>query len=618
MHENETPTPGALSIPVLLAAAAVAQLFLVGPLWTHTSTGGAILGRYSARYALALGGWIVITLGWGAAFLARRRVAAWLAAVSPRGRWLAAGLSVMIGAAAWFVPVEGELRIFASLNGIVCALVLIRSLPDAPVRWRRWHWGLIALAALILVPMCLGVLAHMRFSPDEAVWADISTAPFVADGLYARMYLREPYPVTPGQGWLTAGYGWLLRHVWFDIRLGRLWNFIGYVLAFVGIGLVTRRLYGMPAAAISASLAAVSRFFTTLLDYRPDHQLPLVTILTVYAAVEARYARSRRARAFWHGACGLAATLGMQVHAAAVVIVVGVSLYYVAEWAYAAYRQRRIVSLEPLVWFGLGAGIGTGVYYVFNVEPVGGFKAYLDELNRTRGGRLNWFPFLLRYYFIERIAAWGALVYLVWRHSPADRLFLGLFACIVLVDVPLDRPAYFTLFSALFAVPVGALLVDGLSTAGIPRGQNRHTALAGAAIFVVLAASIARGLIFPAVPDLLKAGHFSPYVYERLGPYLAPYISDDDVIVSTESLIWTFPDHPALYSVAGEEPARQRWGVSGLEVWERVQPTVVVKVSREVIISPDLQAYMDLHAFQTCDTIRLMGYRVDVYRAACP
>jgi len=90
------------------------------------------------------------------------------------------------------------------------------------------------------------------------------------------------------------------------------------------------------------------------------------------------------------------------------------------------------------------------------------------------------------------------------------------------------------------------------------------------------------------------------------------------VIVSTPLLTWSLPEHPHLLSIQAEATAMGLWDVSGLEVWERVGPTLAVDVQPETGFPPGLQAYMQQHEFGVCRTFRVMGHRVLLYRAGCP
>jgi hypothetical protein len=623
MSSSPEPQPATapdrrLSPGIILGGAVVIQISLLVPMLRHTSVGGEILNRYSTRYAVVLAAAVAILAGWIALFLARRAVTGLLAALPPRVHYvLIAGLAAA-AAALFFTPIEAIIQQFAAANAALAGLLLIRTTPDAHARPRRWLLGLAALCAVLLAAIFIGVLADRRFSPDEANWADMATSPYVADGLYTRTWLQEPVAIIPGVGWSPAAYGWLLVHVSFDVMVGRAWNFAFYVLAFIGIAAVTARLYSWRAGVISALYAALSQSFIPVMDYRPDHQLPAAGMLLLLCAILARQSAIPARRAAWHFAAGLLAVLALELHAGAIVYIAALSLFYAGEWALQTARDRRPADLRPLVWFGLGGLLGGLLYYVFNIDPVGGIQAYLSDLVDNRGERLLDNAYLVWRSLFDRTLAWAALAYLLWRRRPADRAALAFFALAVVADVLFDRPGYPSLFSALYAVLVGVLLVDGLRSAGIAPGHNRHTALAAALVLVLLAAQLFAAFDPGVIADVIRTGRFPPYLYTELGDKLQSRVTRDEVVVSTEMLIWGLPDYPHLISTAAEYTASQRWGIAPEQVWERVQPDAVVIVEQETVINGGLRAYMDRHRFEVCERFDVASLHAELMRASCP
>jgi hypothetical protein len=402
--------------------------------------------------------------------------------------------------------------------------------------------------------------------------------------------------------------------------VGRAFNFAGYLLAFAGIWAVTARLYGRRPAAVSTALAMLCPGIVSILDFRPDHQLPAGAMLITFAALQARYCEKPHPRAAWHWLCGLFAVLSLQIHGAGIAYAAGFSMFYLAEFATESYRQRRWASPEPLIWFGLGAAVGSASYYVFNIAPVGGLRAYLDHLVTRRSGRINdpWTVLRTPRSVIVRAVAWGALIYLLWRRAWADVRFVRLFACVAVAGTILDTRGYPTLYNPFYLVPVGVLIVDGLGSVSIPRGQNLRAALASGIVALAFGGLLWAQLRPSAFTHWLRTGQLPPYLYEELGPVLRPHVTDTDVIVGTPSLEWSLPEHPHLVSVEAEPVAMKLWHVGGREVWERAKPTVVVDVQSETWLPPGLQMYMDAHQFRVCQTFEVMGKRVWLYRAGCP
>ena len=612
--------PRTLSTATLLAAGAVAQLLFIPSLWLHTSTGGSILGHFSRRYALGLALSTAIMLGWMAAWIKRRWVLTGLDRLSHTLHWVGLALAAARAAGGLFGPFAGEFTGFVVFNCLLAALILIRSLPDRALAFPHWDRLLLAVAVIMLFPALIAVLSNREFSPDEAVYAIMSTGPFVSGGVYDRNWLEVPVKIVPGRGWSLALYGWFLHNVSYDLMVGRAFNFAGYLLAFAGIWAVTARLYGNRAAAVSTAVAMFTPGIVNLLDFRPDHQMPAGAMLITFAAFQARYSRRSFPRALWHFLCGLLAILSLELHGAGIVYAAGFSAFYVAEFLAESYHQRHWASLEPLLWFSLGAALGTAGYYAFNIAPVGGLRAYLDHLTARRGERLHnpWTVLRTPHNVIVRPLTWGALIYLLWRRSWADRRFVGLFACVALAGAILDTRGYPTLYNALYLVPVGTLIVDGLGAASVRRGQNLHAALASGLVALAFGSLLWAQLAPSTIIHWLKTREFPPYLYEELSGVIRPYITDADVIVGSPSLEWSLPERPHLVSVEAEVPAMRLWHVSGREVWERAAPTLVVDVQPETIFPPGLQAYMKAHQFELCETLHVMGQRVLLYRAACP
>lgn len=607
-----------LSPTWLLAVAVLAQLVLAIPLLHHTSTDSKYLSRFSARYALALAVAAVIAAVWVILFSRRRLVVGWLTTQAPR--W---GLALIIVSGAgmallWLLPIEDILQQYVAVNWFLLVLLVLAVIPDRPAALHHWPWLLLGVVGLMLLPLFVGALSDRRFSPDEGVWADLATTPYVGEGLYSRTHLEEPITITPGRGWSSAAYGWLLVHVSFDITVGRAWNFAAYVLAFIGIGAVTWRMYGRRAAVISASLAVFSLAFIPEVDYRTHHQLPAASMLILFCAVHARDVSGRQGRMGWHFVTGLLSTLALQLHAAAIVFAAAFSAYYVIETVPQTYRTRRLASLGPLVAFGLGALLGTAAYYAFNIHPVGGVATFLDLLSERRTVRLHWFPFLRWNSWFEAFVAWSALGYIALRRNDQDRFLLRLFVLLVVADVLLDMPGYFTVFSAVYMVPVGTFLVDGLKSVEVAAGHSRRLVIAVASLIAVMLLQMYSAFYSPAIAEWFRTRALPPYLYEQIGDTIRPHISDDDVVLGAPMLIWGLPDHPNLVSEPAEPIAAQRWNLDTDQVWERIHPTVIVNVGQESLITPALQGYMDRHGFHACQTWDHLELEFSLLRASCP
>jgi hypothetical protein len=539
--------------------------------------------------------------------IGRKRLGPWLIALSTRMRLAALIVSTLVVSGVWLTSIELPARQYLTLNGLLFTVIIILSFnaagqPAAPLRTTT-----LFILLLLLPPMGITALGQERFTPDEGHWADYATSPFRAGGLYSSTWLQAPVTIAPGLGWSVAAYGWTLEHIAFDLKTGRTWNFAVYLLAFGGVGGVAWRLYGRGAALISAVFAALSLAFIPVLDYRPDHQLPAAGMFAAFALLQGRHTR----RWFWHTLCGLIVTLALQLHAAAIVFITGFSLCYIIDAALAWRAHGSWGARWPLAAFGLGGLIGGGVYFIFNVQPVGGLSAFLQALMASRGQVVGDPKFWTWPSLLEWAVILAAFAYLGWRRAPADRAWLGLVVCVLVGVILFDTQGYRSHFSAFYVVPVGALVTGGF----IPR----RSTWAALALMIALALQMAGSFIqWRLVTDWVRGKGFPPFLYTELRPILTPYVRSDDVIASTHQLIWTFPEHRQLIHVGAEATALGRWALTDpAAVWERVQPTVIVYLDGQMSFNPGLEAYMARHRFQPCVRLRALETHIVIYRTSC-
>ncbi|MBN1451816.1 MAG: hypothetical protein JW963_12440 [Anaerolineales bacterium] len=618
---KRTASPKILSLANIIGAGLAVQLLSIQPLWDHESDVMQFLGRYSNRYAIALVLNIVLIGGWLAAFVWRRKVEQWLHRLPASWRCATLVLSGVVTLGIWFISsLDGSAKIYVTLNWLLLVMVLLQSLRDQPVRFRGWLWLWLGFVLVLLFPMFIGALSGRRFTPDEAVWADMASSAFLGEGIYARVNLEKPFLIEPGRGWSVAAYGWLLTHVSFDLLVGRIWNFAANLVAFVGIGALAARLYGRKAALISVIFAILARGFIQVVDYRPDHQLSGASVFIVLAAVQAHHSRRPFSRYLWHFTCGLLGPLSMELHAAGIVFAFGLSLFYLGEYMWLSYQQRRMAPLTPVLAFGAGAALGAGLFYLFNIVPVGGLDVFLGFLTNDRGERRGALPFLRGFTFLEKMVVWGALAYIIGRRNANDRLFLGILASILVGIMVLDTQGYYTTFIALFVVPVGTLLVNGFGSATLAPGNNRRAAWVTSAVLAAMILQLwFNFLSSPAIGQWFRTGKFPPNIYQELGPMLEPFITDDDVIVSTPELIWGLPEHPHLVAAAAEPRRMRDWELDEpIEVWERVQPTVVIDTGSAIPLTPGLIEYLDVYQFVVCEDFQAFGRQILIYREECP
>lgn len=607
--------------PALLVIGFWVQAFGLYRLWSHTSDMSDFLGRYSARYALVLAASVLAVVIWTVVAIRWRVVAARLEHLSMRWRFGVLAATGLLMLVVWLFPIERVAQEYVAANWLLLVVLLLQTLPDAPAN-RRWLWGLAALIIVLLPLLLVASLSVRKFEPDESIWAERGISVYIAGGLFQRTRLEPTVIIWPGLGWITAGYGWLLKNVSFSLAVGRIWQYVSYVLTFVLTGLVAWRLYGRTVGFVAAAAAVFSLSFWTFVEFRTNLQMPTIIMAATFCALQARSSQRSRAAVWWHTACGLLSTLAFQVHASAIFLAAGLGLVYLVEAGWNLYRSRRIAVVVPLVTFGIGAAVGAGLYYVLNIVSYGGLQAYLEALVWERGAFLRPLPALYRLLTWPNLAevalVFAGLCFLLWRRNAADRLLLGIIGSIFLFALLLDTQGYLHTFNTLLLVPVGALLVDGLR--GVAQELTRRGMLLSLSTALLMGVQVIALVIVPSgAVQTLRTGRLPPFLYEELRPALQPYIVDDDIIVSTHQLVWTFPYHLKLYGIIGEVYGMKRWNLDSAEaVWEHVQPTVVIEVEHQMDISEGLAAYMSNHNFQTCGRLSVMESAITIYREQCP
>ncbi|MBI5671255.1 MAG: hypothetical protein HZC41_24930 [Chloroflexi bacterium] len=596
------------------------HFFSLYRLWSHTSNEATVLGRYSTRFALVLVASLLLAVVWVGVMVRWRLVSARLEHVAARWRLVllvAAGLPILV---VWWFPIERLAQEYVAANALLLVVLLLQTMPDQRLNILHWLWLLVLLVVLMWPLLLLGSVTIRMFEPDEAAWADYSTSIFVADGVYARTWLQEPVAIRPGLGYALVGYGWLLENVSFNIATGRIIQFASYVVAFIGVAAIAWRLYGRVVGVACLVMTSFSFSFLAYNEYRPNLQLPAIAVLIVLCALEGRYQLVGRGALGWHFLCGLLAALSLQLHASGVVYIAAFSVFYILEVAWVFYRSRRW-RVAPIMTFFVGVAFGGAVYYFLNIAPLGGIGVYLSALVTERGGYVRPLPALYRLFtwpnLVEVILVFAGLTFLIWRQNKADCVLLAILSCVFGAALLLDTQGYLHTFNFLLLLPVGVLLVDGLnpSASGATR---RGQIFVAATTLVVLWQVIWFFLIPSGALTALANGRLPPFLYEELRPALQTYIRPNDVIVSTHELLWTYPNHRNLVGVMAETVGSQRWGLNNpVDVWERVQPTVVIAIEHQMDIPPGLAAYMSNHEFKVCDTLRVLATTITIYREQC-
>lgn len=595
----------------------VVQFASLYPIWSHRSTGDVVLGGYSTRYIFVLVVYVLLTLGWVAAFVFRNRLLITLnTLIKPRRAAVACVAAVFTAGVVFVIPIELFVQQYLALNLVAFATLCITFLPQRQATSRRPYLLLVAACAIMLILALLTALSTFPFSPDEAHWLDYALSSTRHGGVYSHAWLMEPVTIKPGIGWSVALYGLAQEATGVQMETGRLWNFAFYAAAIIVSGFLSARLYGRRAGMFSALFAALSFAFFPVFDYRPDHQMPLATALITLTALLARTARSRRAAFSWHFLTGAGATLSLQFHAVGIALAFGFTLCTAFETMNAVRQQRLAEQLPGTAAFVLGAALGTLIYFFANVMPVGGLEPFLNDLVAERAYRLRWFAYLTWPSLLEGVLILAGFAYIMLRRSPSDRFVLGITACILIGLTLFDTQGYFTPVSALYVLPIGTLIVSGFRLHDVQsNASSLREMYAGAVLIMILIGQYITFINWQRIGDWMLGSQDPEYVYAAIRPDLLQRVSDDDIIVSSHFLLWTLPDHEQLYSAAGEITAMRRWQITGEQVWERVNPSVIITIEDMMEIPPGLASYMQ--SYEKCDTVQMESLTLNFYRPVC-
>lgn len=617
MENQQTKT---LSLAHIVIGLFLLQLFFVQSLWGHSSDAGQVLGRYSTRYTIILLLSLGIQFGWVVVFFSRKRIERWIQAIP--SRFVAAGLVLLAATVVPVLlqPIEHHVRYYYIVTIWSIMTLIIYCLPDKPIDMRWINRGLIALFLLILIPGTISSLTRRQFSPDDAQWADMATTFFVEGGVYMRTWRQEPILISPGFGWFNVAYGWVLENIAFHPFTGMLWNLLGDGLSVIGIGLLTNKLYGRR---IAWTAVVITVFQTRLWEsphYRPDYWVLVTSTFALWLMVSGLKAQGRW-RYLYHFLAGLLITLSMQVHSITLVFTISISLFYLIHTLRECYQQRDWKPLLPSIAFGIGAGIGTAIFIIFNVLPVGGFEIFLEQLFLNAPARER--PFLQ---YIIRIESWfrvltiGGLIYLIWRRNQTDRFFLSIFTlCFIFMSV-VDTQGYSLSYYGLYIVPIAVLFADGLRAVNLNVGFNRRSVwIILALITMTLSWMLLVRTLWGDVTFFLQTGQLKKHEIIQLTDPLLPYVTSEDVIAASHELIWIFHgEENNLVAFQAEAPrtSRYEWD-EPIELWEQVEPTAVIEIERRIPIPPGLLAYMEQEGFEVCLQYEELGRQVTLYRETC-
>ena len=587
-------------------------------LWTHISSPAVVLGRYSLRYAPVLGLNIVLIFACAVLVVLGGRVRT---QIDKLPGWLLfagamASLAPVVGLAV--LSVEPKLLAYVSLNVLAVWALLLHTQVDVRLHPAALRLSIIITTAAVVIAVVAVALTGLGmniYQPDEAHYADIATS-FYADGnLYNKSWLSPPSPIQPGLSWFFVAYGGLLERFGYSVYLGRVLSLAVYALFFGGLYAATHALYGRSVAAVALALGLVSAAFLPAWDYSPNRFVLGLSVWALYLMLCGRERRDWKGMLL-HALVGLMLTQGLNLHPISIVPALAFSLFYGAYFGGRALWQRQIKLAIPVLAFGAGALLGTTSYIFTNVLPAGGFDVYLGALSATTQlPRPPLFIYTRWPSLFEQVLIVLGLTFLIWRRTEQDQILLIVLVFTMASAYLLDTQGYIWHVGAFYLIPIAAML------ASLYGEEPYKTVLITCVALVLMALQLLSSATdWGTVRYVLQSRALPPYLYHELKAVLPRYVNDDDVIYSTHQLIWIFPhtSEPQLVSYAAEIAAQANEGIdSRLDVWETVQPTVIIFVENQMIYDEGMQQYLEQNPFQLCETLVVQETEIQVRRPDC-
>lgn len=619
MSSNHSPThTPQLKFKHLFWAGLLLQLLAIPDLWGQVSSEPVLLGRYSLRYSSILVVFFFITFGYAAAaFIYYVRIERFVAAMRPRHTLGVVFAAIGASFAVQFISVDPQIQAYIVANSAFISVIVILGQSGSLISPKRYHWmGVLAL--LLMVPLFLTNLVALPFNPDEALWAEFASTFLMNGSLHYRTGFAT-VPIEPGLGWVTALYGLLLEGIAFDIRLGRAIIFINALLTILGIGWIARRLYGARVGWVSALIAFFSLVPFDSPDYRPDKFVVLGQIIAFAAVIYAHQSTQPWLKIAAHFFAGLTITMSMQLHASAIGFIVGLSLFYTGSFIISVYQAKHISRsrVMSLLSFGLGAGLGTSVYFVFNIAVVGGTDDFLAMLINARGQSFRRFLYFTGWDLLTTLILLSTFGFMIWRKNESDRLYLGLWICSLIGILALDNQGYFSPYLALMLVPAG--LIIHILGAILPGKQHNQITLAVVCILIITTSNVVQFVDWRTVQATVRTGELPEHPVMPFTAQVAEFaeIREDDAVASTHELIWAIPYHGGLYSLFAEEVAEIQRGWVGTRIWEIIEPTLYIEIERRYITPDGLRQYLDENGFQVCDETVIGEEPIRIFRQVC-
>lgn len=617
--EQRLSSPIQFQFKHLLWAGLILQTLAFSDLWGQVSSDPVILGRYSLRYGVVLLSFVGLTLGWVIASIMSRRVEYFLANCPLS---LILGSVGLIIVALFFVQtlnIEPQIKTYTIANGAMLSVVLLMSQSMREIsKWRYWYWGAALVAFLLLPFLYVTNLVALPFNPDEAIWAERGSTYLLTGSLYYRTGFYFPLKIEPGLGWITAAYGHLLNIIAFDIRVGRTIVFIHALLIVLGVGLVAKRLYGAQVGWMSGLITFFSFVPFEWPDYRPHYFIVLGQLLAFYAVIFARQTPNKSLSFSAHFVAGLGITLSMQLHASALGFIIGLSLFYGLEFLVQLAKHRRVTQdmVLTIVGFGLGAALGSLIYFVFNILAVGGLETFLSILFAERGQSWRRLRYLTEWDLLPKFLIYVAFAFMIIRRSASDRLYLSLWVCCVIGITMIDTQLYLSPYIGIMLIPIG-LITQIFQTVSRPNSQAVF--LTNICLLAVLATSALGFINWRTVEDMSQNQALPQHYIMGFAKEVADYaeLSDEEVIVSTHELIWAIPYHETFYSTLAEGVVQTQRDWVGVEVWNMLQPDVYIEIPSHLPMTPGLRMYLENNNFIVCSETHISAKLVRIHRQDC-
>lgn len=607
----------------VMAGAAIYNIVALWMMSGWTSTNGAIFGRYSTGLAVAIGLVVLVGIVWITLSVLFYQKFENILRALPQTYRLSFLVIVGIFSLLWFQqPFRFELLNIIVTNLILLSACMALTLSDKPISTNAIRWLLLAIIVFVFITTFISIMVKRPYSPDEAIWSNIAISFFTFDGLYNRLSFYEPFHITPGIGWITAVYGWLLHNMTFDLQVGRAMQFVIYTMTVGAIGFFGTRLYNYRVGLVAMIIAFFGSAYFHTVDYRPDHFVALGQMLAFGTLISARKSQKPLTQSLLHFFTGLLITLSMQLHAVAIVFAIGLSLFYTGDFIWCIWKERKLSvdCLRPIISFGLGALLGTTIYYIFNILVVGGLETYLSVLTAERGFDQRGWPTLYRWRTVELPLAFAGLAYLLWRRSSEDKLYLVLSLC-SLFGTYFDTQGYSTPYRGLFIVPMAVFLVEGFKTfAEQEKWHLRQVAIVSLFMFALIGQRL-QFVDWNAVRQTIEEGGIPEHNAVGLARQVAANLQAEDknlVVVGTHELIWSLHDYKHFYSTHSEGTAQKQRGWEGTQVWDYLQVDVYIEIERRMVTPPGLRAYLERENFQVCEEFKSFSVPVRIYRRDCP